>query len=85
MPKLIKRLPKSQKLLVEVDGISFFTTVAQVRVGVSASPSTSIACRNALEDLERSRAVAVGTTAWRLTGGVENGSIFPAVSIALWS
>ena len=56
MPRMTKRLPKSQNVVVWVDGISFFATVAQIRVGISPSPTTSMAVRDVLESLERSRA-----------------------------
>ena len=83
MPRMIKRLPKSQKVVVWVDGISFFATVAQVRVGISPSPTTSMAVRDVLESLERSRAAGKGTVAVGGTGYTLNGAVFPEVSISL--
>ena len=83
MPKMTKRLPKSKKLVVWVDGIPFFSTVAQVRAGASPSPTTSMAVRDALESLERSRAAGKGTVAVGGTGYTLNGAVFPEVSISL--
>jgi hypothetical protein len=83
MPKLIKRLPKSQNVVVWVDGISFFATVAQIRVGISPSPTTSMAVRDVLESLERSRAAGKFIVGAGGNGYTLNDTVFPAVSISL--
>ena len=83
MPRMTKRLPKSQNVVVWVDGISFFAAVAQIRVGISPSPTTSMAVRDVLESLERSRAAGKGTVGVGGTGYTLNGAVFPEVSISL--
>ena len=51
----MKRLRKSQQILVRVDGISFRTTAAMIREGVGSTSSFNRAVIAALQALEHQR------------------------------
>ena len=51
----MKRLRKSQQLLVRVNAVSFRTTAALVRSGVGSTTSFNLAAIAALEALEQTR------------------------------
>ena len=64
------KLKSTQRLRVIVNGVSFYTTARQVRIGVGDRTTVNVAVYHALNKLEQSRADALKQGDRLLPGGL---------------